>query len=85
MESMDDGYGQYVVLDFNDTSFTVGNLEQDYYNQYNQYLDNYEHMLDYGSNVYISDNMISPTTVLNMNLTSNPVVHIFATIINWFH
>jgi hypothetical protein len=85
MESMDDGYGQYVVLDFNDTSFTIGNLEQDYYNQYNQYLDKYEHILEYDPNLYIQDNnMISPLMVFNTSLITNPIVHIITGVINWF-
>ena len=86
MDSIDNGYGQYVNLDLNETSFTVENLEHDHYNQYNQYLDNYEHTLDYGeSNVYISDNMVNPINELNINLITHPLLHIFSTVINWFY
>jgi len=85
MEMIDNGYGQYVVLDLNETIYAIGSLEQDHFSDYSRYLDKHEHMLDYGSNVYIYDNMVTSISLLNTRFISNPVVYIFSTIINWFY
>ena len=81
---MDNGYGQYVVLDLNETTMNLVDFEQEHYQEYNVRLDTYEHMLDYGSNVYIYDNMVTSISLLNTRFISNPIVHIVTNVISWF-
>ena len=41
---MDNGYGQYVVLDLNETTMNLVDFEEEHYQEYNVQLDTYEHL-----------------------------------------
>ena len=79
----DYGYGQYVDLDFNETTNTFVNLEQEHYNEYNVQLDTYEHMLEYAPNVYIQDNTVTSLAAFNTSIFTNPIVHIITGVLSW--
>ena len=81
---MDNGYGQYVVLDLNETTMNLVDFEQEHYQEYNMQLDTYEHLLEYDSNIYIQDNTVTPYIVLNTRIFINPIVHIVTNVISWF-
>jgi len=80
----DCGYGQYVDLDFNETTNSFVNFEQEHYNEYNVQLDTYEHMLEYGPNVYIQENMVTSLAAFNTSLFTNPIVHMITGVLNWW-
>jgi hypothetical protein len=81
---MDNGYGQYVVLDLNETTMNLVDFEEEHYQEYNVQLDTYEHLLEYDSTIYIQDNTVTPYIVLNTSIFINPIVHIVTNVISWF-
>jgi len=80
----DNGYGQFIDLE----SQTPLNQHQhaiDIYsdNEYNEYLDRYEHALEYGppAHMYMNRNEIIPLN--NGNIFTNPVFYVLTYLIQW--
>jgi len=78
------GYGQFIDLE---SQMPVNEYATDIYididNEYNEYLDRCDQMLEYGAPAYIYINHNQVVPMENINVFTNPLFYVVTYMINW--
>lgn len=78
----DNDYGQFIDLE---SQTPLNQTAIDIYsdNEYNEYLDRYEHTLDYGPPTYMYMNRNEIVPFKNVSLFANPIFYAVTYLIQW--